>query len=319
MINSAKNQPEVMDRTEADIIRTLLYFDIFSYPLLKEEIIKFSGIFKINVNEAEGILNRFVAQEYIFKHEKFYSLHAERNDVTKRLKGNRNAEKVLKTAKWISRFIGSFPFVRGVYISGTLSKGYADEESDIDYFIVTEPGRLWIARTLLTAFKKIFLFNSRKYFCTNYFIDSDHLEISDKNRYTATELLTLIPMYNSELFEKLITSNTWTECYLPNYKMNQQVKEKSNSVKGVFIKGGIEKLLGGKTGERIDSFFLKLTLNRLKRKFSYLKEEEFEHALRSRKYISKHHPRNYQKIVLNKLEEKIEIFEREFNVQLSNG
>src|SRR4029453_8923510 len=96
--------------------------------------------------------------------------------------------------------IASFPYVRCVCISGSLSKKYFDDTTDIDFFVITKPGRLWVCRTFLILFKKLFLLNSKKYFCINYFIDSDNLEIPDQNIFTATELTTLIPMHDYELY-----------------------------------------------------------------------------------------------------------------------
>src|SRR4029453_17664939 len=78
----------------------------------------------------------------------------------------------MNKARRMSRFIGSFPFVRGVMLSGSIDKGVLDEDGDIDYFIITSPGRLWVARTLLILYKKIFLLNSRRDFCVNYFVDT---------------------------------------------------------------------------------------------------------------------------------------------------
>ena len=98
-----------------------------------------------------------------------------------------------------ARLIFHFPFTRAIMISGSLSKNYADEASDVDYFIIVKPGRLWIARTLLIIYKRIFLMNSKKYFCVNYFIDEDHLEIEEKNLFTAVELTTLIPIHGFTL------------------------------------------------------------------------------------------------------------------------
>ena len=67
------------------------------------------------------------------------------------------------------------PYVRGVFISGQLSRYIADQKSDIDYFIVTEPERLWIVRTLFVLFRRTFLLNNRKYFCTNYYVTTEKL------------------------------------------------------------------------------------------------------------------------------------------------
>jgi hypothetical protein len=219
------------------------------------------------------------------------------------LAGNKNAKGYFQKAHQVSKFIGKFPFVRGVYISGSLSKGYMPEDGDIDYFIITKPGRLWLARTLLILYKKIFLLNSRKYFCLNYFIDEDHLEIEEKNRFTAMELSTLIPMYNYPLYKNLWEANGWRAEFFPNAAMHPDEKVHPLKIKG--WKNRLEKLLAGKLGEWLDTASMKLTLFFWKRKFDHFDDEQFKVALKSRKFVSKHHPQNFQNRVLKGFEDRL--------------
>ncbi|MBK8679672.1 MAG: hypothetical protein IPN25_13810 [Sphingobacteriales bacterium] len=51
-------------------------------------------------------------------------------------------QKILPLAFRISKFIGSFPFVRGVLLSGSLSKNRLAADGDIDYFIIAQPNAL---------------------------------------------------------------------------------------------------------------------------------------------------------------------------------
>ena len=89
-----------------------------------------------------------------------------------------------------------------------------DEHSDLDFFIITKPNRLWIARMLLALYQKIVLLNSHKYFCVNYFVDEHHLAIEEKNLYTATELSTLIPLYGKEYYPQLMMANHWINVWI---------------------------------------------------------------------------------------------------------
>ena len=117
----------------------------------------------------------------------------------------------------VSRKIAKFPYVKGVCLSGALSKGFYDDDGDFDFFIITKPNRLWIARTILVLYKKIFLLNSKKYFCVNYFISTDKLEISEQNLFTATEIATLIPLYGTDTFKEFLEAkNPWAAPYFPN-------------------------------------------------------------------------------------------------------
>jgi hypothetical protein len=259
-------------------------------------------------------LNSLCKLQLVYKLEEYYSIQNDASFVARRLAGNKLAETFLLKAYKNAKLIGSFPYVRGVGISGSLSKGYMDESGDIDFFIVTEPERLWIARTLLILYKKIFLLNNRKYFCVNYFIDTNHLEIPDKNIFTATEILTLIPAYNQEVFKSFSDENIWVRQFLPN-KLPVQTLSGGNSALG--LKWAMEKLLNNGVGSYLDSVFMKLTLNKWKRKFKHIKASDFEIALRTRKYVSKHHPQGFQQRVLSAIEQKCKAFENENNLTLS--
>lgn len=297
------------------IVRTLLYFDIFNYPLNEKEIINSLSERADNDVDINQEIKLLLQNNLIDEKDGFYFIGQEKGKVARRLDGNLLAEKFLKKAYKYSKIIGFFPFVRGVYISGSLSKGFIDKESDIDYFIITEPGRLWLTRFMLTLFKKTFLLNSRKYFCVNYFVDTNSLEIPDKNIFTATELTHLIPTYNYNLYLEILNANNWIKEYYPNFPMrcNKDVISPSKNI----ITKACETALKGKAGEKLDAKCFKLTLSFWRRKFKDFDESILDLELRSRKNVSKHHPQGYQGKVLTKYKEKIEAFEVEKNVKLS--
>jgi hypothetical protein len=301
---------------KSSIIRTLLYYDIFNYPLKRDEIASFFQVRDAPENSVTLLLDELVAEGLLVYDNGYYSVYKASEDVIgKRESGNRNAQFIMHKAYRYARLISWFPYVRCVCLSGSLSKGYMDESGDIDYFILTTPGRLWIARTLLIAYKKLFLLNSRKYFCVNYFIDTNNLEIPDKNVYTATELLTLVPVYNGALYSELVKHNTWASEYFPNHS---PVEAGFGFRKRKFIvKGLIEGLLNNPVGSLIDSLFMKLTLKRWRAKFGYFPPDVFEQAMRTRKYVSKHHPQNFQQRVLQALDKRIQDFEAIHQVELN--
>ena len=285
------------------IYSALAYFDVFNYPISEKEIRAFLPSTAPINGTLISELNALVHNQVIYKLADYYSLQNDDRLVSKRVAGNKLAIEYLKKAKLISKFIGQFPFVRGVFISGSLSKGYIGEDADIDYFIVTKPGRLWLARTLLILFKKVFLLNSRKYFCVNYFVDENHLEIEDKNVFTAVELSTMIPTFNQQMFTEIKLANTWTKQYLPNHPWSNFKEIPKGSLN--LLKRFLEFILSGALGSYLDKKALRKTLSFWKNKFSDFDQVEFEHTLKSRSYVSKHHPQNFQKKVLNAYQQKI--------------
>ena len=294
-----------------DVLKTLLYFDVFKYPLNIEEISLYSHY---SLLEVQQILDIFTERNIVFYKDGFYSILNNTALISRRLEGNNRAKNILKKARFISRFISQFPFVEAVFLSGSISKGYFGTKDDIDYFVVTTPGRMWVSRTLLIAFKKIFLLNSKKYFCLNYFISSNSLEIPEKNRFTATEFVTLKPMCGNGIHTRMRAQNNWVLEYFPHF-----INEKKDSlpIKKSYIKQFFEFLLRGYLGTQLDNYFMKITKRHQQKKFSRFNKTDFNIAFKGTKDTSKHHPDNNQSKVINRLNKKIEAFNKEHKLTIT--
>jgi hypothetical protein len=281
---------------ERGVLRTLLYFEIFSHPLTAEEVFLFSGCPGVSREEVSEKLRRLVRQGLVFQYGSFFQTAADPWWSVQRADCNRRADVLLPVARRMARFIGAFPYIRGVFVSGSMSKHSMRADSDIDFFLITEPGRLWLARTILALFKKIFFLNSHKYFCINYFVDTRHLEIEEKNLFTATEIVTLLPMYGREWYAAFCRSNAWAWEYYPGFPVRAAEHILPHS-KG-WIKRFFEAALDGKLGNWLDRNAMRLTVSFWKRKFRHFDHKKFEEAIKSRSYISKHHPLHFQEKVL---------------------
>jgi hypothetical protein len=281
---------------------TLTYFDLFNYPLTKPEIyelIHFDRSSNELIDEAISVL---ISENLCFQNGEFYTLINDPLIAKRRKDGNVLAEKKWPVAVKTASFINYFPFVKGVWISGSLSKNFMDVKSDIDFFIVTSKNRLWICRTLLVLYKKIFLFNSHKNFCLNYFIDEDNLKIQEQNLFTATELVTLKPLINSTLYYKFIESNSWTKNFLPNSRVSAmwRCRDKSPRIKRIF-----ENVISIFPLNRLDSFFMNQTVTYWKKKFDRLPPAFINSTIVSDKHQSRHHPQGYKSKVLMLYDERI--------------
>ena len=294
-----------------ETLKTILYFSIFRYPLKIEEIHSYTNY--VDISKTGEELLRLIDEKILIKVDDFFVYGSDLDSVTKRLRGNFHAKKALVKAQRKAKFIAKFPYVEAVGISGSLSKEYYDNESDIDFFIITKPNKLWICRTLLILYKKIFLLNSRKYFCVNYFISANLLEIEEKNRFTATELKTLIPMQGKAAFEQFYRNNIWVNDYFS--KFEPQTNHILDTQRPAFSKL-IEIVFDTKIGTSIDSIFKTITLKKWKAKFHYMNEDDFKIALKSTKNISKHHPSNFQKKVILSLNTKLEEVQSKYNLVL---
>lgn len=285
-------ETSTLSTTGRAIRQVLLYFELFSYPLKAEEVWHYLPLPGIDYETVAQELRVMVLQGDIVENNGFYQICPDPEWVSRRQDLNRRAAGIMPIARRMARFIGAFPFVRAVFVSGSLSKNCMAADGDIDFFIVTSPGRLWFSRTLMVLFKKLFLFNSHKYFCINYFVDTDHLEIHEKNLYTSTETVTLVPMYGQEWCEKFVQSNSWAKAWLPHFPA-RPLYSVPVSAPG-FFKKTAEKIFSGRFGEWLDVKAMQTTTAYRRRKFRHIDSQIFESAFSSGRGHSKHHPLHFQ-------------------------
>src|SRR3989338_6558449 len=290
------------------ILLRLIYGEVFSHPLSLDELCKLVPGTNVDIKAALSALER---AELIQRTGEYYFIFELKNKLERRHAGNANANALLPKAWKVGRKIYRFPYVEAVGISGSLSKGVLHEDGDFDFFIITRPNRLWVARTLLILYKKMFLLNSRKHFCVNYFIDTDHLEIEEKNAFTATEIATLLPVAG-EAMHAFFAQNKWIE----NHGRSNEHLAHFPTVSKPLLSRIVTSTLNGPIGEWADRVCMRTTLRRWKYKFNGFEPETFELTMRSRRYISKHHPNNFQNKVLTRLEEIRQEFVQHYAAQL---
>jgi hypothetical protein len=287
-----------------DILATIAYFNLFDYPLKKSEIFLFLG-HSDDFNEFEKALNHLANESIIFKLGDFYSLHNNPLLSSRRLKGYNKAISMLKKAEKAAYLISAFPFVKGVAISGSLSKYFADDKTDIDFFIVTASNRLWIARTLLHIFKKFtFLFKMQDLFCMNYFIDEAEPLIVEKNIYTATEIATIMPLRGKNAFDIFFKANTWTKTFLPNkYICQTPLRE----TKKTWLRNIFEWMLDNQVGDLLDNYLMNLTAKSWNNKTVSNKRNNKGILLSMDvgKHFSKPNPDIFQKRLLQRYEKSL--------------
>lgn len=299
---------------DQSIIKTLAYFDIFNYPLTREEIYYFLDQ-QVELNAIEPVLQQLVNDQRLFKLGDFYSLQPDPALCTRRTNGNHKAAQLLKTAYRVGGFLYQFPFVRGIGISGSLSKNFADQDTDIDFFIITRSNRLWIARTLMHLFKKLtFITGHQHWYCMNYYIDEEAMLIEEQNIFTATELITLLPVCGNGTMRRFYNRNNWTVEYFPNQAIGKQSMLMTRSG---WLKKAMEWMLDNNIGNAFDNLLMRITTRRWKKK-ELLKRTNTHGdrmGLQTGKHFSKPNPNFFQKKVLDTLSSKLkEIQVKEFTV-----
>ncbi len=308
-------QQHIYTKNQLEIIKAVLYFDIFEYPLTVAELYENSAI-SISEPAFHTELETLLSLGVLFKVQEFIlSIKNNRESITKRINGNKGAHEIMPTAYHYSKKIASFPFVEGICLSGGLSKKYYDENGDIDFFIITKPGRLWICRTLLILKFKLLPKHKKKYWCVNYFISSDNLAIPDNNVFTGTELAYLIPTVNYPVYKTILQKNNWYRNRFPNKVVLPD--ENCVGTPSTAMKACTEFMLSGILGKLLDDFLLSLTLRHWRKKYPEMNNEDFELQFRSRKNVCKRHTKGFQNMVLHKWELKQKEYESQLNIKFT--
>ena len=304
----------ILTQTQKEILKSLLYFDIFKYPLTRNELFQYSAT-KTNLANFELELTNLL-QKGIIKEVEGFILTLERSssDIIRRLKGNEGAAKMLPVALKYSRKIAAFPFVEAVCLSGSLSKNYFDDKSDLDYFIITKPNRLWLCRTFIILYYKFLSSSRKKLLCANYFISADNLVIPDINAFTGTELAFLIPTVNYPLYQNLIEKNNWYINGYPN--KNAMTGDHCIDTPQPLTKRVIHFLLQGAFGNWLDNQLLQITHQRWRKKYPNMNDADFELQFRSRKDVCKRHSHGFQNKIILLWQNNLDAFESKFKFSL---
>lgn len=203
------------------ILRTLIYSDVFAYPLTMGEIQKWLIGPRIMTQEL-----RIKEIKNIQEKDGYYFLNGQGKIVDLRIEREKFSLEKLKIAQETADLLKLIPFVKFVGITGALSMNNAKEKDDIDLFVVTGGGLLWTTRLLSTLLIEIT--GSRRHpkdvnvnnkICLNMFVAEDYLEIPKKsqNLFSAHEVLQVKPLFNrGDTYQKFLNANGWVRKYLPN-------------------------------------------------------------------------------------------------------
>jgi hypothetical protein len=298
------------------ILRAVLYFDVFRYPLTESELYEKTPVKGSWENFKKELAELFDLRILSKDGDFILGPGMSAAEILRRKKGNEGAQQIFPTALNYSRRIAAFPFVEGVFLSGGLSKNYFDEKGDIDYFIVCKPGRLWICRSLLVLRYKFLPRNKKKFWCTNYIISSKNLSIPDINAFTSTELAHLIPVFGLPLYRQLLESNSWFRRLYPNF---QEITNYCADTPSPFWKQMTEKILAGNIGNLLEALLFRLTLKRWRKKYAELSDEDFDLMFRTRPDVCKRHSHGFQNKVLALWREKITALEKELNIRFEEA
>ncbi|PIT88714.1 MAG: hypothetical protein COU29_00485 [Candidatus Magasanikbacteria bacterium CG10_big_fil_rev_8_21_14_0_10_36_32] len=255
-----------MSPLEQSIVRTLTYFDLVDYPLTKEEL--FSYLWRPPFGRYDDFLTALESGSQKWENKwGYYFLSGREHIVENRRVRLLPSEQKLRLARRAAKKIRSVPFLRAIFLCNSVASGTAGESSDIDFFIIADPKRIWLVRFFTNFILKLFGWRTygqkiRNRICLSFYVDGGHLDISPlravpEDIHFIYWLYQMLPLYDPDNYnDKFLKANKWAGDYLPNLKKeNLPISDSAfqNSRLGLIWKKIWEKMWSVGYGDLLES------------------------------------------------------------------
>ena len=245
-----------MQPIEAAILRTVLYGDVFDFPMTAAEIHHFlihdQPVKRTTVDDT---LNKSQAlAQHLILDQTYIACHGREALIDLRRAREAHTRQVWDDAIMYGHWLAWLPFVRMVALTGALAMRNDSAGADYDYMLITAPGRVWLARAFAIALVRVCKLRGVT-ICPNYVLAADVLEQTRNDIYIAHEIAQMIPIYGDESYHALRSCNVWTAHHLPN--ANQPFHTQESEPKARLphtLKRLAEILLSGRIGDMLDSW-----------------------------------------------------------------
>lgn len=248
------------------ILKTLLYADIFDFALTGPEIAHYLIQHTAALDEIQAALRDDPWLTARVSHRDGLYCLIERDALRPaRRQRATQAATLWPTARRWGQMLAALPFVRGVIVTGALAAENPRHRDDIDYLIITQPGRLWLARALSTSIVRLARLGGTR-LCPNYLLAESALDLDDHNLFTAHELAQMTPLYGATVHQRMRAANRWSNSFLP--QATQPLLPRSQEELGLLgraAKRGGEELLGGRLGAQAEAWVQRRKVAQLER------------------------------------------------------
>lgn len=259
---------------EKAIIRTVVYADVFDYALTPVEIHYYLAHLTASLAEVQAALatSTWLA-ERLTRVEDYVVLTGREHLPALRVERERSSAELWRSACFWAQWIALAPFVRMVAVTGALAVNNAPAGDDIDYLLVTEPGRVWLARAWVIGLVYLARWGGA-HLCPNYIVASHALVEERQDAFTAHDLAQMVILSGVELYRRMRAANPWVLEYLPQaYALPPQPHRPLRPVRlsdvilmrcGRGLQQLAEWFLGGRLGDALETW----EFRRKQRKFA---------------------------------------------------
>ena len=242
---------------EDAILRTLLYADIFDYPLTLAELHHYLIASPAAAAPAPAAIEAALRASSwlstrVARVNGYVTLRDREAIVALRDERRRHSAQLWAHARRWGYRLGCLPFVRMVAVTGALAVDNSPSGDDIDFLLVTVPGRVWLARALAVTLVRLARLRGVG-LCPNYVLAQTALAQTRRNLYAAHDLQQMVPLVGRSVYDQMQSTNAWAHEFLPHaHGPLRQEPELRPHGWGARLQRWGERLLGGWLGDRLE-------------------------------------------------------------------
>jgi len=294
------------------IMKSIIFFDLFDFPLTFEEISKY--VLGMRIDE-QHIRMYLKDSKMLSEKNGFYFVRGREHIADLRQSNAKYAQKLWNKVfrySWVFKMI---PFIKMVAVCNSLSYLDVSKKSDIDLFVTTDKNRLFTARFFLSAV--LYLLGVKRHdnkiagrFCLSFFVTEDHLDMDQiglrpYDVYLAFWTMSLTPVFGEKTYNEFVEKNTWTKRYFPDgVTPNTSMIHKSGFITRA-IKRFLTRILSGKFGDKLEAHLSKALIKRAEAKAEKLPDRRGTIISQE---IMKFHDNDIREYIREAWEKKIKIF-----------
>lgn len=314
-----------LNSLEKAIISTIVYFDIFNYPLTLIEIWKWLYIdqklsvnLKFKISDIQEVLGKSKNLKKIIETKNgFYFLKGKEKLINLRFQRYKFNQSRWKKLRRITMFLQMIPDVKMIAACNTMAINAIEPKSDIDVFFIITKNRIWQIRFLITLVvaalgqwrhgKRI-----AGRICLSLYTIDENLNFKPISKkpydiYLIYWITLVYPILDRETYIKFIQQNNWISNFLPNYITYEPVLFE-RKISKIFILDNLrkvlEKILEGNFGDLVEKWFKKIQLLKMKKNYYSRMYEDSTDVVISDKML-KFHERDRRVLIRDLYEKKM--------------
>ncbi len=206
-------------RLKEAIIKVLVFFDLFDHPLTAYEIwMKLDK--KWGLAEILDFLDKEILKPAaaLSQRSGFYFLAGREEIIGIRQKRHNYGAEKIKIARRFARVFSLLPYVKMIALANSLGQYNLRAESDIDFFIISAPRRVWLTRLYCTGLAKLLnrrpnATGKKDKICLSFYVGADRLCLDDlrlqgEDPYFDYWRRSLVLLYNKDkTYEQFLEAN----------------------------------------------------------------------------------------------------------------